>query len=55
MKNIVYVILGSLILAMGISYAVFKYANKNIPPSIIGMMLVFIYVGISSFFDKDKE
>lgn len=55
MKYIVHVSFGSIILAMGISYFAFKYAHKNIPPSIVGMLLLLIYVGFASFLDKKRQ
>lgn len=48
-------IFGSIIVSMGISYIAFKYAHKNVPPSIVGMALIVVYVGIASFFDKKSE
>ena len=55
MKYIVHVIFGSIIVAMGISYLAFRYAHKNIPPSIVGMALILIYMGVASFFDEKSE
>lgn len=55
MKNIFYVIAGSVVVSCGISYILYKFFGKNVPPSIIGMMLILIYVGVASLFDKDDE
>lgn len=55
MKNVVYVIFGSIIVATGISYVLSEYTGKNISPSIIGMLLILIYVAAASFFDKTDE
>lgn len=55
MKYIVYVIIGSMILSLGISHLIFKYADKNVPPSIVGIFLILIYIGVTTSFDKSDE
>jgi membrane-bound ClpP family serine protease len=55
MKYIIHVIFGSIIVALGISHLAFKYAHKNIPPSVIGMTLIIIYMSVASFFEKKSE
>lgn len=55
MKYIVHIVIGSIVIATLISFILYKFFNKNIPPSFIGLLLTFITIVTVDCFSKPSN
>lgn len=54
-NKLIAVIFLSLPLATGVSYVLYKYYHKNVPPSIIGIAMLVLYGGVFYLFERKNE